>query len=102
MHDFAVSAQDGKLAVKAKKTVLVDLKVAAVASLRIVDERQLWIDVESVDVMGGGGEEPRAGPDRQDQPRARRGRPPLGRALGVGHGRGRQGRPARHCRAALN
>ncbi len=54
LHDFSVSAQSGKLAVKAKKTVLVDLKVAAVASLRIVDGRQLWIEVESVDVMGAG------------------------------------------------
>ena len=54
LHEFAVSAQNGKLAVRAKKTVLVDLKVAAVASLRIKDGKQMWIDVESVDVMGAG------------------------------------------------
>ena len=54
IHDFSVRAQDGKLYVRAKKTLLVDLKITAVASLRIVDERQLWIDVEAVDVMGAG------------------------------------------------
>lgn len=54
LKDFSVRAESGKLHVTAKKTVLVDLKVAATASLRIVDGRQLWIDVESVDVMGAG------------------------------------------------
>lgn len=54
IHDFSVRAEEGKLHVRAKKTLLVDLKITAVASLRIVDERQLWIDVESVDVMGAG------------------------------------------------
>ncbi|RYG23520.1 DUF2993 domain-containing protein [bacterium] len=54
LHSISVSAKGGKLHVNAKKTLLVDLKIAAVASLRIVDGRQLWIDVESVDVMGAG------------------------------------------------
>lgn len=54
MHGFSVRAEGGKLHVRAKKTVLVDLKVTAVATLRIVEGRQLWIDVESVDVMGTG------------------------------------------------
>ncbi len=54
LHEFSVSAADGKLTVRAKKTVIVDLKIAAVATLRIVEGRQLWIDVESVDVMGAG------------------------------------------------
>lgn len=54
MHSISVRAEGGKLHVRAKKTVLVDLKVSAVASLRIVDGRQLWIDVEEVDVMGAG------------------------------------------------
>lgn len=54
MHSFSVQAEAGKLHVRAKKTLLVDLKITATASLRIVDERQLWIDVESVDVMGAG------------------------------------------------
>ncbi len=54
MHSISISAEGGKLHVKAKKTVLVDLKITAVASLRIVDGSQLWIDIESVDVMGAG------------------------------------------------
>ncbi len=54
LREFSVRAEDGRLNVRAKKTLLVDLKVTATASLRIVDERQLWIDVESVDVMGAG------------------------------------------------
>ncbi len=54
LHEFSISAQGGKLSVRAKKTVLVDLKVSATATLRIKDGKQLWIDVESVDVMGAG------------------------------------------------
>lgn len=54
IHSISIRAEDGKLHVKAKKTVLVDLKIAAVAVLRIVDGKQLWIDIESVDVMGAG------------------------------------------------
>jgi hypothetical protein len=54
LHGFDVRAEEGKLKVRAKKTLLVDLKIDAVATLRIVDGRQLWIDVESVDVMGAG------------------------------------------------
>ena len=54
MHDFSVRAEDGKLHVRAKKTLLVELKVTAVATLRIVGGKQMWIDVESVDVMGAG------------------------------------------------
>lgn len=54
MHSISVQAMGGKLHVRAKKTLLVDLKITANASLRIVDGRQLWIDVESVDVMGAG------------------------------------------------
>lgn len=54
MHEFSVQAEGGKLHVRAKKTLLVDLKVTAVASLRIVDGKEMWIDVESVDVMGAG------------------------------------------------
>lgn len=54
LHSFEVRADNGQLHVKAKKTVLVDLKVTAVATLRIVKGRQLWIDVVSVDVMGAG------------------------------------------------
>ena len=54
LKEFSVRAEGGKLHVRAKKTLVVDLKVSAVASLRIKDGRQLWIDVESVDVMGAG------------------------------------------------
>ena len=54
LHGFTVRAEGGKLLVRAKKTLLVDLKVTAVATLRIVEGRQLWIDVEEVDVMGAG------------------------------------------------
>lgn len=54
LHEFSVRAEEGKLHVRAKKTVLVDLKITATASLRIVEGRQLWIEVESVDVMGAG------------------------------------------------
>ena len=54
LHEFSIRAADGKLHVKAKKTVIVDLKVSATATLRIVDGKRLWIDVESVDVMGAG------------------------------------------------
>ena len=54
IHGFAIRAEGGKLHVQAKKTVIVDLRITAVATLRIVDARQIWIDVESVDVMGTG------------------------------------------------
>lgn len=54
IHGFSVRAEGGKIHVRAKKTMLVELKITALASLRLVEGRQLWIDVESVDVMGAG------------------------------------------------
>jgi hypothetical protein len=54
MKNFRVRIADGKLFFEATKTVLVDLKVKGVCTLRIQDESSVFVDLESVDVVGAG------------------------------------------------
>lgn len=51
LRDFKVDLREGKIHVQA---TLMIMKAAAVCTLRIVDGRQLFVDLESVDVMGVG------------------------------------------------
>ncbi|MGV3618269.1 MAG: DUF2993 domain-containing protein [Fimbriimonas sp.] len=53
LRDFKVEARDGKLYVKAVKTVIVAIPATAVCALRIEDRRRLMVDLESVEVAGG-------------------------------------------------
>lgn len=53
LRDFRVICLEGKLLVEASAKVIVDIRAKAVCSLRIVDGRQLWVDVDEVDVLGG-------------------------------------------------
>ncbi len=54
MRDFSVKIADGRLQIEAIKTVLVDLKMKAICSLRIDKGARVFIDLVSVDVMGAG------------------------------------------------
>lgn len=54
LRKFEVSASHGKLYVDAVKTVLVDLKAKAVCSVRVVDRKLLYVDLETVVVAGAG------------------------------------------------
>lgn len=54
LRNFQVTAQNGKLIVQASKTILFEVRATALCTLRIVDGSQLFVDLESVDVMGGG------------------------------------------------
>lgn len=51
LKDFRVELRDGKIHVQASIMIM---KALAVCSLRIHEESQLFIDLESVDVMGVG------------------------------------------------
>jgi hypothetical protein len=53
LRDFKVEARDGKLYVKAVKTVIVAIPATAVCALRIEDRRRLMVELESVEVAGG-------------------------------------------------
>ena len=53
LKDFRVEARDGKLYVRAVKTVIVAFPANAVCTLRIENGRQLFVDLESVEVAGG-------------------------------------------------
>ncbi len=53
LKGFSVVADEGKLVVNAIKKVVLDVKATAVCLLKIVDGKELWVDLQSVDVMGG-------------------------------------------------
>ncbi len=53
LRNFDVNADNGKLIVNAVKKVVLDVKATAICTLRIVDGKELWVDLQSVDVMGG-------------------------------------------------
>jgi len=55
LHSFLVGVRDGLIEVHATKTVIIDIRAKALARLVIVDGRQLHIQLESVEVLGGGG-----------------------------------------------
>jgi hypothetical protein len=54
LKNVSVEAKGGLLHIRATKTVLIDVKAYAICSLRIVDAKQLFVDLQSVDIMGAG------------------------------------------------
>ncbi len=54
LKSFKVQAKDGKLFVDAVKSLIFDVPAKAVCTLRIVDGRQLFVDLESVEILGAG------------------------------------------------
>lgn len=53
LKDFKVEARDGKLFVKAVKTMIVAIPATAVCALRVEEGKRLMVDLESVEVAGG-------------------------------------------------
>ncbi len=51
---FSVSGRNGKLHVHAVKKVIVDLQATAVCTLRLEQNRKLFVQIETVDVAGAG------------------------------------------------
>ncbi len=54
LRDFAVAIREGKLYIEATAKVIIDVRANVVCTLRIQDNRALYVDLESVDVMGLG------------------------------------------------
>lgn len=54
LRDFQVNVKDGQLFINATAKMIFDVKAGAVCKLRIVDARQIFVDLVSVDVMGVG------------------------------------------------
>lgn len=54
LKDFDVSIRDGKLFVCATAKMIFEIKAEAVCTLRIKDGRELFVDLESVEMMGVG------------------------------------------------
>src|SRR5207248_8244772 len=52
LRDFAVRMEDGKIFVEASMQILVSVPVSAVCTLRIDEGKRLFIDLESVSVLG--------------------------------------------------
>jgi hypothetical protein len=52
LKNFKVQAQGGRLHLDALRSMLIDVPAKAVCTLRIVDKRQLFVDLESVEIMG--------------------------------------------------
>jgi len=53
LTNFSIDARDGKLHVRATKVVLLPIPATAVCTLRVVNQQQLFVDLESVEVAGG-------------------------------------------------
>lgn len=54
LKNVQVEAREGRLHITATKTVLIDLKAQAACTLRIVEGRKLFVELESVDILGAG------------------------------------------------
>ena len=54
VKDFAISIREGKLYIEATARVLVEVRAKVMCTLRIHEGTQLFVDLESVDVMGLG------------------------------------------------
>lgn len=54
LKNVSVEARGGTLHIRATKTVLIDVKAYAICSLRIVEGKRLFVDLESIDIMGAG------------------------------------------------
>jgi hypothetical protein len=55
LRDFDITVQGGRLIVQATKSMLIDVRATAVCTLRIVNGKELYVDLETVEVFGGGG-----------------------------------------------
>jgi len=53
LRDFRVALISGQVLVEATARVIVDIRAKAVCTLRIVDGKQLFVDLQDVDVLGG-------------------------------------------------
>ena len=53
LRNFNVLVHQGIIEITAAKKVIVDVKVVCTCRLRVVDGRQIWVDLETVEVMGG-------------------------------------------------
>lgn len=54
LSNFSIEARDNRLYVSATKRMIVELKIQAIATLRIEGGKRLHVDLVSVDVMGAG------------------------------------------------
>ena len=54
VRKFRVKAINGKLDVQASVIMLIELPATALCTLKIVDKRYLYVELESVNVMGAG------------------------------------------------
>lgn len=54
VRNFVLKSENGKLIVNASMQVLIELKAQAICTLRIVDRRYLYVDLERVNVLGAG------------------------------------------------
>jgi hypothetical protein len=52
LKNLKIRSESGKLVIEAVKKILVDLPVSAACTLRIENRTQVFVDMESVDVMG--------------------------------------------------
>jgi hypothetical protein len=54
LRNFVVRATHGQLEIQASMVKIIELRATAICTLRIVGGRQLWVDVQSVQIMGAG------------------------------------------------
>jgi hypothetical protein len=54
LKDFGIAIREGKVYVEATARVIVEVRAKVVCTLRIHEKKQLFVDLESVDVMGIG------------------------------------------------
>ncbi len=52
LKNVSIEAKNSVLHIRATKTLLIDLKAYAVCSLRIVGGQKLFVDLESVEILG--------------------------------------------------
>jgi len=54
LKDFKIQLKDGKIHVQASMKMIVEVRASAICALRIKDGAALYVDLESVDLMGVG------------------------------------------------
>ncbi len=54
LHDFEVKLDGGKLLISASVKVVVDVPASAVCTLEIRDGKQMWVNLDKVEVLGVG------------------------------------------------
>lgn len=53
LRDFSVKLSAGKVVVQATARVIIEIRATAVCTLRIVEGKCIYVDLESVDALGG-------------------------------------------------